>query len=121
MRSARTTMTTVKAPTFAASVNRLMVALWTILAVGLAACAETARTPSEPGSFSRGLAHGRQRGAKGPKPDGWVLRTTSASPEPASPDPELSLCGTFDGALGRAAERIAERSARGLGDYATEE
>lgn len=112
-------MTTVKAPTFAASVNRLMVALWTILAVGLAACAETARTPSETGNLSKSQARKAARGA--PKPDGWALRTATASPEPAPPDPELSLCGAFDGALVRVAERIAGRGARGLDDYATEE
>jgi uncharacterized protein YkwD len=110
-------MTTVKAPTFAASVNRLIVALRTILVVGLVACAETARTPSEPGNLSKNHA----RRAKAPNPDGWVLRTASTSPEPAPPDPELSLCGEFDGALNRVAERIAERSARGLEDYTTEE
>jgi len=97
-----------------------MVALWTILAVGLAACVETARTPSETGNLSRSSAR-RERGVRAPNPDRWVLRTASASPERAPPDPELSICGAFDGALGRVAERIARRSARGLDDYATEE
>jgi uncharacterized protein YkwD len=106
----------VKAPTFAASVNRLMVALWTILVVGLVACAETARTPSGPGNFSQN----RER-AKAPKPDDWVPRTKTASPEPAPPDPELSVCGAFDAALVRVAERIARRTARGLEDLSTED
>jgi uncharacterized protein YkwD len=61
------------------------------------------------------------RPATAPNPDGWVLRTASASPEPAPADPELSQCGAFDAALGRVAEKIAGRSARGLEDYATEE
>jgi hypothetical protein len=109
-------MTTVKAPTFAASVNRLIVALWTILVVGLVACAETARTPSGPGNFSKS----RER-AKAPRPDDWVPRTKTASPEPAPPDPELSICGIFDAALVRVAERIAGRSAQGLDDLSTED
>src|SRR5436190_15217385 len=108
-------MTTVKAPTFAASVNRLMVALFTILVVGLSACAETAQKPPLPGS------RGASNRARARNRDGWALRNATASPSPARPDPEFASCGAFDAGLARAAQRVAERTSRGLDDFTAEE
>jgi uncharacterized protein YkwD len=98
-----------------------MVAFWTILVVGLVACAETVRAPSEPGELSKRRERRAGRGDKAPNWDSRGLRTTTASPEPAAPDPELARCGVFDAALGRVAEWIAERTRHGLDDLTTEE